>query len=82
MSTSPALTVTFNYHPDFGGTAQFAVLGKHPAMVGQQQLQGVAHCDDKGHPQARAEQDAADHVLCLAGHGATMGTRRDKQQIR
>lgn len=66
-----------DYHPDFGGAAQFAVLGEHPAVVGQQHLQRVAHGDDEGHPQARAEDDAADHVLHLAGHAAAAGTSRE-----
>lgn len=72
------------YHPNLGGAAHFAVLGEHPAVVGQQHLQGVAHGDDQGHPEASAEQDAAHHLLGLArhvapGHGthtcAGVGTR-------
>lgn len=70
------------YHPDFGGAAQFAVLGEHPAVVGQQHLEGVAHGDDEGHPQACAEDDAAGHVLHLAGHAAAAGTRRNTPQTR
>ena len=57
------------------------MLGEHPAVVGQQHLQGVAHGDDEGHPEARAKEDAADHLLRLAGHAATAETRPDKPQV-
>lgn len=46
------------------------MLGEHPAVVGEQHLQGVAHGDNEGHPQAGAEQDATDHVLRPAGQVA------------
>ena len=70
------------YHPDLGGAAQPAVLAEHPAVVGEQHLQGVTHGDDEGHPQARAEDDAAHHLLGLAGHAATAETRPDKPRVR
>lgn len=65
------------HHPDLGGAAHLAVLGEHPAVVGEQHLQGVAHGDDEGHPQAGAEQDATDHVLRPAGQVAAAETRPD-----
>ena len=70
-----------HYHPDLGGAAQPAVLGEHPAVVGQQHLQGVTHGDDEGHPEPRAEDDAAHHLLGLAGHAATAETRPDKPRV-
>jgi hypothetical protein len=63
------------YHPDLGGAADFAVLSEHPAMVGQEHLQGVAHGDDKSHPQPCAEEDIAHHVLRLGGQAATARTK-------
>lgn len=69
------------YHPDLGGAAQAAVLGEHPAVVRQEHLQGVAHGDDEGRPQPRAEDDAAHHLLGLAGHAAAAKTRPDKPRV-
>lgn len=69
------------YHPDPGGPAYLAVLGEHPAVVGQQHLERVAHGDDEGHPQARAEEDTADHVLRLAGHAAAGETTQAEHAL-
>lgn len=54
------------YHPDLGAAAHFAMLCKHPAVVGEQHLQRVAHSHDDGHPEPRAEEDATHDVLRLA----------------
>lgn len=41
------------------------MLREHPAMVGEQHLQRVAHSHDDRYPEPGAEEDAAHDVLCL-----------------
>lgn len=44
-----------SYHPDFSGVRNLAVLLKHPLVVGEQQLEAEAQCQDEGEPQQSAE---------------------------
>lgn len=44
---------------------------KHPSVIGEEQLQGLAHGEDQGDPQASAEEQATQDALTLVRQVAT-----------
>lgn len=58
------------YHPDFSDSRNFAMLLKHPSVVGKKQFEAESECKDQGEPQQRAEDQRWQH-------GLTVGTERD-----
>lgn len=59
-----------SYHPDFSSVGNPAMLLKHPLVVGEQQFQAEAQCQDEGEPQQSAKDQCREH-------GLTLGTERD-----
>ena len=69
------------YHPDFGGVGHSAVQLEHPAVVGEEQLEAEAQCEDEREPEQGAEEQRRQHGLTL-GTQSRMETGRERESGR
>lgn len=67
------------HSPGFGEAASLAVHLKHPAVVGKQQLQGLAEEEDARHPDPRGEDSHADQCPCLGGLVGAISVREGER---
>lgn len=64
------------HHPDPGSAAHLAVGLKHPAVVGEEQLQRLPEEQDGREPDAGGEEHGAHHCPALVGQEAAVGADR------